>query len=218
MVDQGDDVANLRHEASGDQTQESDEQSGELTERLQPDVASATTSSISNGTAEGFIDSPDSVPQDLSLIDTSEQPSDQSIQTTARIATVIYDMLIRGSGDNTENEAYYLELINTFPVSAALAREYATHVAETIFQPMQYTLYAQQAMRHRRENPIVAIRNHGSMAGMRTSFSPNLHITTVFLIPIVTGLVYAIIGGLLAITVNMGLNAIGGIRYEAHED
>lgn len=225
-----------------------------------------------------------------------DQTTQHSIQTQARIATVLYDMLIRGQ-EGPEISSYFTELTNAFPSSAVVARQYATHVSETIFQPMQYAAYVQQAMRRRtyvlhrisissvamfcgvasafvaslwlwfvltlaimatiarltnnallsatvqffaspflqnngmtrllyewvfnfmnQDNPIVVIRRHGPMAGARTSFSPDLHITTVFLIPVVIGLVYGIIGGVFALTVNMGLNAIGGIRYESHDD
>lgn len=219
-----------------------------------------------------------------------------SIQIQARIATVLYDMLIRGH-EGPEISSHFTELTNAFPLSAAVARQYATHISETVFKPMQYAAYIQQAMRRRtyvlhrisitsvamfcgvasafiaslwlwfvitlaiaatiarltsntllsttvqffaspllrkdgmtrllyewvfnfmnQENPIVAIRRHGPMAGARMSFSPDLHITTVFLIPVVIGLVHGIIGGLFALAVNMGLNAIGGIRYESHDD
>ncbi|CAN8073151.1 unnamed protein product [Agarophyton chilense] len=298
MDNQGE-PTNLQSDENVQQSQAPDESTYEETQCVQPDTASAAGSLTSNAATHGSTTNTDPLLQNAPETDANpeERPPSQSVQTNARIATVIYDMLIRGSGESAENETYYNELINTFPASAELAREYAIHVAETVFQPLQCARYVQETMRRRslvlrrvnissvamlfgigsafvsslwlwfimslaiaatlaralnneaftstvqffaspflkrdgltrllyewlfnfmnQENPIVAVRNHGPLAGIRTSFSPNLHITTVFLIPVVIGLVYGVIGALFAISFNIGLNAIGGIRYEAHED
>lgn len=109
---------------------------------------SSSSDNVTSATASDTVDS--QTQQQSNQTENATTPEENlTIQQQARVATVIYDMLIRGG----QNAATLTEqLSQAYPNAAALAQGYAAHVSSTIFQPlsnarMQYPQRTQESNR-----------------------------------------------------------------------